>query len=243
MSNLEKWNILAPLAEEVAKKTIDGFEIPFEAICFAASHWPDGRPVIRYSIPSGILLFTEGAHANYGYNSAADFSKAARRGELYAKTAEGAVSLGRARKTLAKPLHIAVTMSKLWFSLRFLAENADEAGQIKSLLEKIFPSAKIEISDNPLELIMRGAFPINIFKAIKRLNMLERRQKVALTILFLMGLLTMILSLLFWFHVIKGWIDLIVCMIFLIMVIVLYPKLSPERPLYFEEAEKSKKVE
>jgi hypothetical protein len=243
MNDLEKWKHLTPLAEEVAKKTIDGFEIPFEAICFAASRWPDGRPVIRYSTPSGVLLFTENAHVNYGYDSASEFSKAARRGELYAKTPEGAVSLGRARKTVSKPIYVVVSMPQLWFSLRFLADTANEAGQIKSLMEKIFPSARMEISDNPLELALKGAFPMNIFKAVKRLGMLEKRQKTALAILFLTGLMTLILSLLTCFNVVKGWMDVVVCALFLIMILALYPKLSPERPLYPEETKKDTKVE
>lgn len=230
-NDTEKWGALFPLAEQVSKKTIDGFEMPFEMLNLAGTEWPhEGGSIVRFNTRQGVLLFRDGAHENYGYFSPRDFASAAKKNALRAKTIPGAISLGRARAVLNKPLHIHLSIKGLWTDLRFYAETSEEALQMRDFLRNIYPESKINISENAVKLALTTAFSFNIFEALKDFHLLLPRQKRAIFTLSGIGLATIILAIMTPLKLIPSGFDILAFVLLIIALISLFPQLTPEPP-------------
>lgn len=223
----KNWGPLLPLAEEVTRGGLDGFEVPFEAVGFVPEEWPDGLLVVRYVTPNGFLLFREGAHENFGYFSAKEFSSAAKRKDLRAKTPEGALSLGRTRLTEGKPVYISLLLKDLWINLYFLAESGEEAMQMRRILQRLVPDGTIRMSENLWRLLLMGGFHFDLISALQRFDELNQRQRRGLMVLGVLAMLCLFLivaQLVGWIH---GWFDILGILVFLVAVVVLFPLLSP----------------
>lgn len=225
----KKWGALLPLAEEVSKKNIDGFEIPFELVNLKGYEWPhNGGPVAKYTTIHGFLLLREEAHENFGYYSPRDFASAAKRNLLRAKTVPGAISLGRTRSVAFKPIHIFLSINDLWSDLRFLAETSEEALQMRDFLRNIYPESKISISENAVKTILTNAFSFNILTAFTQFHTLLPRQKRAVWILLGTGLANVILAVITPLKLVPSGLDILAFVLLMITLFTLLPKLNPE---------------
>jgi len=143
------WGVFADAAKMIASRKIDGFFVPFEITQKFPSKWPGGGNVCIYRGKCGRLLFAEGRHRDYGYTEDRDFAAAVRSGQVAAKTAVGAVSLGKFRclpDEVKAPDYLTVTRKDLPVNLDFYSCSPAETSGMVAIIQKMFPGARVHVS-------------------------------------------------------------------------------------------------
>lgn len=218
-ANLQSWGPLAPLAQKVAEGHLDGFELPYELSNLAPYFWPDGTQVLRLR-SRGLLLFKDPNYENYGYTSLEEFQADVRKGEVPAKTVEGALSIGRARLIAGQPLHLSLQLPDVPIALRFLSQNMVEARAMRDQLQTIFPTASIRIAHSEFTLLFSQFFGAGKMIRISHFQALSSRKKKGLLILSGWAFLCLTLSILSLIGWISDWFEIIATALFAVIIVI-----------------------
>jgi|GEM_PF-4964177 len=185
------WGPYQPLAEEVARGRLDGFEMPYEDSVWVAPCWPDGKSIVRFPA-QGLIVFRYMAHQHYGYESERDFAIDLRKSMVVAKTVPGALALGRSRGIEGPPIHVAVSARQFNAHLRFVARTEAEAELMRAYLARLLPDATIRIDSNPYKIFFGQMWRYDFLDCMKnfhRLNPVRQRGVWMMFAAMLTGLL------------------------------------------------------
>jgi len=124
--------LILSLNRAVTSGKIDGFQLPYEAFCLFGQVFADAA---CYEVPGGRLFLKDQAWRKFGYLNGKDFAEDARKGNVYCKSAAGALSLGRAaERRKGGP---AVYLLRPTFRIKIPCDHQEEAAAVSSLLNEL----------------------------------------------------------------------------------------------------------
>lgn len=120
----------------------DGFFWPYEGGRLSRFEWEGGDKVVSYETKAGTLFLGEGDFRSYGFVDEADFAKAAKKGELTAKSTKGLLTIGHLRKfpETDRAVYFITPMERV--KLEFPVTGPEEEADVRLFLSELGISQK-----------------------------------------------------------------------------------------------------
>jgi hypothetical protein len=125
------------------KGLCDGFLWPYECGRLADFSWSDGTPASRFETRRGTLFMHPRAIYSYGYREEHDFTRAAMRAQLTAKTPPGILTVGTLRSHPPCDRSVYLTRDDCAVKLEFPVCTPTEEQEIASVLRGNIPGASV----------------------------------------------------------------------------------------------------
>lgn len=201
------WGVYQRFAEKVSERVLDGFFVPHEGRPKALPEtWPDDAEVVRYTCPSGVLLFRAGAWANYGYSDEDLFRQAVKKRRVMCKTAAGAISLGDARYVAGTPRRVILQLEGQPVFNTFFAVDDTDADQITDMLRLFVENAQFFRATGAFGAALAASRIFDVKHIKDMLAHVHPRWRATLIILAALGTLCVVACGAALFRIVPSWI-------------------------------------